>query len=207
MIWGANEEMRKWLLVLWRVCKRIILNRGIIGKRRFLLLTTACHTVVQESEATLVLPLVETWIGLSPVSSHTLTLAVRHRVTVESFRAFAPEASHVISAQCVPSARRAGTFVKVGASLGRACVTIESGRAVAAITALHIRTYGTWSANSRLGALVHVGAPVVRIADEAVPAQTRVVAGHVDALSVHAARLRIQTLVDVYAKRKGEKRS
>lgn len=161
----------------------------------------ACYTEVQESEATLVLPLVETGIGLSPVASHTLTLAVRHRVTVESFRALAPEASHVISAQCVPSAGGTGTFVKVGASLGRACVTIESGGAVAAITALHIRTYGTWSANSRLGALVHVGAPVVRIADEAVPAQTRVVAGHVDALGVHAARLRIQTLVDVYAGR------
>lgn len=125
------------------------------------------------------------------------SLAVRHRVTVESFRALAPEASHVISAQCVPSAGGTGTFVKVGASLGRACVTIESGGAVAAITALHIRTYGTWSANSWLGALVHVGAPVVRIADEAVPAQTRVVAGHVDALGVHAARLGIQTLVDV----------
>lgn len=65
------------------------------------------------------------------------------------------------------------------------------------MTALKVRTYGTWSANSRLGALVNICAPIVRVTVEAVLTQARIVTGIVDALGVHSTRLWIETLVDV----------
>lgn len=124
-------------------------------------------------------------------------MTVRHWVALKTVGTLAAKAPDVVSAQGVPSAWRSCTFIEVDASLSRACVPVEPGGAVAAITALVVRTYGTWSANSRLSALVDIRAPIVRVTVEAVLTQARIVTGIVDTLGVHSTRLWVDTLVDV----------
>lgn len=124
-----------------------------------------------------------------------------HRVTAVSLRTQAAKAALRIQTVRIPAAGRAGALVMIHAAGLRASISIVSRRAVAAMTALEIRTYGTGSADIRIRALVHILAtlPIRIVAHKALGARARVVARRVGAQGVGSAVLRVAALIDIRA--------
>lgn len=122
-----------------------------------------------------------------------------HGITAEAIGAEAAEAAIGVQAIRVAATWSARALVQIDAALCGTSVAIVSRRAVAAITALEIRTDGTGSAHIRICALIEILAAVIGIAHVALGADARVIAGRVDALGVGTAGQRIAALVDVRA--------
>lgn len=129
-------------------------------------------------------------------------LATVHWITTVSVRTQAAEAAVCVQAVRIPSAGRPCALILVQTAGLRASIAVVSRRAVAAITALEIRTYGTGSADIRVGALVHILAtlPIRIVAHIALRAGACVIARRVGAQGVRAAVLRIAALVHIRAK-------
>lgn len=128
----------------------------------------------------------------------TLTLAVVHWIANETLWTLALEASHGIAADRIPATRRPATLIVIDTA-GGSGISIETGRAIAAITALQVGADGPRTAHICVGALVDVHTPIVWIADKSVLAQARVVARRVYALRIDAARAGNIALVHVQA--------
>lgn len=126
-----------------------------------------------------------------------LTLAAMHGITAEAIGAQAAKTAIGIQTIRIASAGRACALVQIGATLFGTSVAIVSRRAVAAITALEICTYGTGSAHIRICAFINILTTVVGIAHEALGAGARVVAGRIYALSMGTTSQRIAALVNV----------
>lgn len=107
------------------------------------------------------------------------------------------EATVVIQALRITSTWRTCTLIIVGTAVRRARITVVTFWAVAAITALEVRTDGTWTAGIRMCALVDVRTAVIWIAMVAFGTCAGVIAGRIDALRTSTAGSGTLALVEV----------
>lgn len=128
-----------------------------------------------------------------------LTFASIHGIPVETIGAQATETAICVQAIRIASARCTGTLIEIDTTLFGTTITIVSRRAVAAITALEICTYGTGSANIGVCAFIDILATIIGIAHKALGAGACVVARRIDALSMCTAGQRIAALVHIRA--------